>query len=214
MVKLCAGELEQSQLTNHDICTKLHFWPNGAKCYHQIQLETNGWNKNGVKRRLKKQSNEERRLKHCQKYADPEVAAKVNTTRNEQRRKKRLEETTEESEQRGLKHRQNYWSAEEDLWWLLIKPTTAPNWSKITQQSEARHYLPLPITTGGGLEDDGSKDPPLAPLWIDQRGTGRPPPAPNWMSRDFVWPPPAPNWHINNSHRSHLHNKTTSPLFR
>ena len=45
-----------------------------------------------------------------------------------------------------------------------INPTPAPNWSKITQQFEARLYLPFTITLGGGLEDAGSKDPPLAPL--------------------------------------------------
>jgi hypothetical protein len=49
----------------------------------------------------------------------------------------------------------------------IIKPTPAPNWSKITQQFEARRYLPITITTRGGLEDDGSKAPSVGPTIFD-----------------------------------------------
>lgn len=87
-----------------------------------------------------------------------------------------------------------------------VKPNPAPNWSELIQQLEARRYLPFSITMGDKLEVDGTA-PPFAPKWIDRRGTRRPPPAPNWISRGIVRPPPAPNWHFNKHHRSHLLNK-------
>ena len=49
--------------------------------------------------------------------------------------------------------------------------TPAFNWSNIIQQFEAQRYLLFTIP----------KDPPLARQWIDERGTGRLPSAPNWM---------------------------------
>ena len=87
-----------------------------------------------------------------------------------------------------------------------VKPIPAPNWSQIIQHLEARRYLPFFITMGDEL-DVGGTAPPFASKWIDRWGTGRPPPAPNWMSRGILRPPPAHNWFFNEYHRSHLFNK-------
>jgi hypothetical protein len=83
-------------------------------------------------------------------------------------------------------------------------PTPASNWSSCIQQIEARRWLPFFITSGDNTTIDGTVDPHLALCWIDKRGTGRPPPARNWLDQVVFavldWPPPAPNWLLTNSH--------------